>query len=178
MKSFIFLTLMIIMMLANSNAPLDAATSGRLRLLADYDWRFTLGDSKGAENPSFDDAGWRHVDLPHDWSIEGPYSEDAPTTGRGGYLPTGVGWYRRVFNVPPAWRGKRVHIEFDGVYKNSDVWINGVPLGHRPFGYISFEYDLTPHLRSDGRNVLAVRVDNSLQPDTRWYSGTGINRHV
>jgi beta-galactosidase len=177
MKSLIFLTLLIIMLI-NSNTPLDAATSGRLRLLADYGWHFTLGDPKGAQEPSFNDAGWRHVDLPHDWSIEGPYSENAPTTGRGGYLPTGVGWYRRVFNVPPDWHGKRVHIEFDGVYMNSDVWINGVLLGHRPNGYITFEYDLTPHLRSGGRNVIAVRVDNSLQPDTRWYSGSGIYRHV
>ena len=178
MKWLILLTLLVTIMLTNSNIPLDAAASGRIRLLADQGWHFTLGDPKDAEAPSFDDAGWRRVDLPHDWSIEGPYSKDAPTTGRGGYLPTGIGWYRRVFNVPPAWRGKRVHIEFDGVYMNSDVWINGVLLGHRPYGYITFEYDLTPYLRFDGHNVLAVRVDNSLQPDTRWYSGTGIYRHV
>ncbi len=178
MKLLLFFALVMVIMLTGSNTPLDAATSGRLRLLADHSWHFTLGDPKGAEDPRFDDAGWRHVDLPHDWSIEGPYSENAPTTGRGGYLPTGVGWYRRVFDAPPAWRGKRVHINFDGVYMNSDVWINGVLLGHRPYGYISFEYDLTPHLHFGGRNVLAVRVDNSLQPDTRWYSGTGIYRHV
>jgi beta-galactosidase len=178
MKWLILLTLVLTNLLVNPNSPLEAATSGRLRLLADYGWRFTLGDPKNAEDLSFDDTGWRHVDLPHDWSIEGPYSEDASTTGRGGYLPTGIGWYRRVFDVPHAWRGKRVHIEFDGVYMNSDVWINGALLGHRPYGYIPFEYDLTPYLRVDGRNVLSVRVDNSLQPDSRWYSGSGIDRHV
>jgi beta-galactosidase len=149
----------------------------RQRVLMDYGWRFTTGDPAGADDAGFDDTGWRALDLPHDWSIEGPYDSAAATTGRGGSLPTGVGWYRRTFTTPRAWRGRRVTIEFDGVYENSDVWINGHHLGKRPFGYISFHYDLTPHLR-EGRNVVAVRVDNSNQPNSRWYSGSGIYRHV
>ena len=149
----------------------------RQRLLVDYGWRFTRGDPAGAEAPGFDDSGWRSLDLPHDWSIEGPYDENAPTTGRGGYLPTGVGWYRRSFTLPDGAPGRRVSIEFDGVYQNSDVWINGTHLGRRPNGYVSFAYDLTPHLVG-GTNVVAVRVDNSRQPNSRWYSGSGIYRHV
>ncbi len=149
----------------------------RQRLLMDYGWSFTTGDPAGAEQPDFDDTGWRQVDLPHDWSIEGPYDQNAPTGGRGGYLPTGVGWYRRTFTVPERASGRRVTIEFDGVYENSDVWVNGHHLGSRPYGYISFAYDLTPHLVG-GANVVAVRVDNSHQPNTRWYSGSGIYRHV
>jgi beta-galactosidase len=151
--------------------------SPRQRLLMDYGWRFTTGDPADAAAAAFDDRGWRTLDLPHDWSIEGPYDSAAATTGRGGSLPTGVGWYRRTFTMPREWRGRRVTIEFDGVYENSDVWVNGHHLGNRPFGYISFHYDLTPHLVS-GENVVAVRVDNSHQPNSRWYSGSGIYRHV
>jgi beta-galactosidase len=153
------------------------APPARQRLLMDYGWRFTRGDPAGAEAPGFDDTAWRAVDLPHDWSIEGPYDQNAPTRGSGGYLPTGIGWYRRAFTRPGGPRGSRATIEFDGVYQNSDVWVNGEHLGNRPNGYVSFHYDLTPHLRA-GRNVVAVRVDNSHQPNTRWYSGSGIYRHV
>jgi len=110
----------------------------RHRLLADYGWRFAPGDPLGAEQPAFDDSDWRSLDLPHDWSIEGPYDENAATTGRGGYLPTGVGWYRRSFTLPEGSDGRHVWIEFDGVYQNSDVWINGQHVGHRPYGYVSF----------------------------------------
>ena len=153
------------------------AQSPRQRLLMDYGWLFSKGDPAGAEQPDFDDSGWRALDLPHDWSIEGPYDENALTGGRGGYLPTGIAWYRRAFTLPDWMRGRRVTVEFDGVYQKSDVWINGHHLGTRPFGYISFFYDLTPHLAA-GENVVAVRVDNSRQPNTRWYSGSGIYRHV
>lgn len=149
----------------------------RQRLLMDYGWQFSRGESDGAEAPGFDDAGWRTLDLPHDWSIEGPYDQAAATTGRGGYLPTGIGWYRRTFQLPEGAAGQQVSVTFDGVYQNSDVWINGHHLGHRPFGYIGFSYDLTPYLE-EGDNVLAVRVDNSRQPNSRWYSGSGIYRHV
>jgi beta-galactosidase len=155
----------------------DGSQPSRQRLLMDYGWMFTTGDPVGAEEPAFDDAGWRSVELPHDWSIEGPYEQDAATGGRGGYLPTGIGWYRRSFTLPDGLRGRRVTVEFDGVYQNSDVWVNGHHLGSRPYGYVSFHYDLTPHL-VEGENVVAVRVDNSRQPNTRWYSGSGIYRHV
>ncbi len=150
---------------------------GRQRLLMDFGWKFTLGDPTGAEKTDFDDSKWRELDLPHDWSIEGPFQQDAPTGGSGGYLPTGVGWYRKHFTLTEDASDRSVWIEFDGVYMNSDVWLNGHHLGNYPFGYNSFHYDLAPYL-AKGENILAVRVDNSLQPNTRWYSGSGIYRHV
>ena len=158
------------------------ATAQRQRLLMDSGWRFVLGDPAGSERPNADDSRWRRLDLPHDWSVELEPRQDAPAGGRGGFFPTGVAWYRKHFRLPPAAglppaARRRIFLEFDGVYMNSDVWINGVPLGRRPFGYITFGYDITPHLRS-GVNVVAVRVDNSLQPNSRWYSGSGIYRHV
>ncbi len=143
----------------------------------DPGWRFLLGDPAGAERPSFDDRGWRALDLPHDWSIEGTPRKDAPGGGGMGYFPAGTGWYRKAFRLPAGARGRETWLEFDGVYMNSDVWLNGVRLGHRPFGYISFAYDITRHL-VPGVNVVAVRVDNSRQPGSRWYSGSGIYRHV
>jgi beta-galactosidase len=145
----------------------------------DHAWRFHLGDVTGAQAPGFADAGWRTLDLPHDWSIEGAFSEQNPAGVGGGALPGGVGWYRKVFTIPAADAGKVVFVEFDGVYRNSEVWINGQSLGKRPYGYSSFRYELTPHLHYGAqRNVIAVRVDNSQQPNSRWYSGSGIYRHV
>jgi len=133
----------------------------------------------GAQETAFDDAAWRALDLPHDWSIEGEFSEQNPAGVGGGALPGGVGWYRKTFSVPAADSGRLVFVEFDGVYRNSEVWINGQYLGKRPYGYSSFRYELTPHLRyGTERNVIAVRVDNSQQPNSRWYSGSGIYRHV
>ena len=149
----------------------------RQRLSMDPGWRFLLGDPAGAEATAFNDGFWRRVDLPHDWSIEGTPVQNAPGGGRVGFFPTGIGWYRKAFKVPAGSSGRIVSIEFDGVYMNSDVWINGVHLGHRPYGYIGFAYDITKHLVS-GVNVVAVRVDNSAQPNSRWYSGSGIYRHV
>ncbi|OHB63575.1 MAG: hypothetical protein A2Y77_06500 [Planctomycetes bacterium RBG_13_62_9] len=152
-------------------------TPGRLEFEFDTGWRFHPGDVQGTEAADFDDTQWRQLGLPHDWSIEGPYEANAPTGGSGGYLPTGVGWYRKHFTLPQAAADRRVWVEFDGVYENSTIWLNGRLLGTRPFGYISFHYDLTSHL-AGGHNVLAVRADNSHQPNTRWYSGSGIYRHV
>ena len=103
------------------------------------------------------------MDLPHDWSIEGPYTQSDPTGGSGGYLPTGIGWYRRTFTASETWRGKKVFVEFDGVYMNSDVWINGLHLGHRPFGYIGFEYDLTPYLKF-GRHQRSLGARRQFPP--------------
>jgi beta-galactosidase len=149
----------------------------RQRLSMDPGWHFALGDSTGVERPGFDDHAWRRLDLPHDWSIEGTMRQDAPGGGRMGFYPGGVGWYRKTFRLPAGSRGARASLEFDGVYMNSDVWINGIHLGQRPYGYISFAYDITQHL-VPGVNVVAVRVDNSAQPNSRWYSGSGIYRHV
>jgi Beta-galactosidase/beta-glucuronidase len=143
----------------------------------DFDWRFHLGDAPGAQRPDFDDAAWRRLDVPHDWAFEAPYGEKAAQADRGGYKPGGIGWYRREFNVAPAQIGRVWRVEFDAIYMNSEVWLNGQKLGRRPYGYISFGYDLSPHLRP-GRNVLAVRVDNSREPSARWYHGCGIYGHV
>ena len=153
------------------------AAAQRQRLSMDPGWRFTLGDPAGAERPSFDDSRWRVLDLPHDWSVEGTPQQDAPGGGRVGYFPTGIGWYRKAFRLPAGARGRKAWLEFDGVYMNGDVWVNGVHLGRRPFGYVGFAYDITPHLVA-GVNVVAVRADNSLQPNSRWYTGSGIYRHV
>lgn len=155
----------------------SAVPETRQRLLYDYNWKFIQSDIKDAEKPDFDDTGWRSLNLPHDWSIEGEFTEDALTKGAGGYLPTGIGWYRKHFSITSTGKGQQYWIEFDGVYMNSDVWINGQHLGTHPYGYTSFYYDLTPFIKKGG-NIIAVRVDNSLQPNSRWYSGSGIYRHV
>lgn len=161
---------------AGSAAPADSA---RIIRAFDGGWRFTRGDPAGAELPAYSDASWVAVEVPHDWAIAGPFSEANPAGAAGGFLPAGVGWYRKSFVLPPAWDGRLATIEFDGVMANSDVWINGFHLGHRPCGYSSFAYGLTGHLRPAGTpNVLAVRVDDSRQPASRWYAGAGINRHV
>jgi beta-galactosidase len=155
------------------------AAETRTTLSFDHDWRFLKGDAPGAEQPRFDHAAWRIVNVPHDWSIEGPFSKDNPTSRAGGYLPAGVGWYRKNFTLPEAEAGRRVFIDFDGVMANSDVWINGFKLGHRPYGYVSFRYELTGHLNAANQpNVLVVRADNAAQPASRWYAGAGIYRHV
>ena len=144
----------------------------------DSGWKFYLGDAPGASDPSFNDASWRTLDLPHDWSIELPFDSTSPTGTGGGALRGGMGWYRKTFTLPPSSKSKNVFIDFDGVYMNSEVWINGHSLGVRPNGYISFRYDLTPYLKLGDNNVIAVKVDNSKQPNSRWYSGSGIYRNV
>ncbi len=155
----------------------SAQPDTRQHLLMDFNWRFMQSDTNGAEKQNFDDSKWRTLNLPHDWSIEGEFKQDAPTKGAGGYLPTGIGWYRKHFTIPAIRKDQQFWIEFDGVYMNSDVWINGEHLGKHPYGYTSFYYDLTPFVKK-GENVIAVKVDNSLQPNSRWYSGSGIYRHV
>lgn len=151
----------------------------RQHISFDDGWKFVKGDTPHGEHPEADDHSWLKVILPHDWSIEGPFREDNPSGPNGAYLPGGIGWYRKWFTLPQTLRDKHVEIEFDGVYENSDVWINGHHLGQRPYGYISFNYDLTPYLQfGDKENILAVRVNNSNQPNSRWYSGSGIYRHV
>jgi len=143
------------------------------------DWRFYLGEVANGQAPALDDSAWRSLNLPHDWSIEGEFSEKNPAGFGGGALPGGTGWYRKTFTLPPGAAGKFVFIDFDGVYRNSEVWINGHYLGKRPYGYSSFEYNLTPYLkRGAEKNVVAVKVDNSQQPNSRWYSGSGIYRNV
>ena len=140
-------------------------------------WRFLQTNAPGAESPTFDDSAWKPVTLPHDWSIAGPVEENAPSRAAGGFFPTGIGWYRRALTLPKFDPAKHIFIAFDGIMANSDVYCNGQLLGHRPYGYVSFNYDLTPHLHI-GKNIIAVRVDDSQQPASRWYPGAGINRQV
>ncbi len=142
----------------------------------EQDWKFFRGEQAGAEAISQNETKWASVKLPHDWSIEGPFAETNPTGGAGAFMPSGIAWYRKHFTLPA--NPGSVAIQFDGVMQNSDVWINGFHLGHRPTGYVGFSYDLTSHLKPSGENVIAVRTDTSAQPASRWYSGAGIYRHV
>jgi len=154
-------------------------SSAREKLNFDADWRFILADSVQMSAPDYDDSAWRQLNVPHDWSIEGDFSAANPAGAGGGALPGGIGWYRKHFTLDKkAPKDARYFICFDGVYMNSTVYVNGHEMGTRPYGFISFEYDITAHLRPQGDNVIAVRVDNSLQPNCRWYSGSGIFRHV
>ena len=167
---------------ASSRADVRPSAPAAARIASSFDtsWLFLKGDVTGAEQSDFDDAAWRKLDVPHDWSIEGPFDKNNPTGGAGGFLPAGVGWYRKHFALPADYKDRLVFIDFDGIMANSDIWINGSHLGHRPYGYVSFRYELTGHLRfdSDKPNVLVVRADNSRQPASRWYTGAGIYRHV
>ena len=160
------------------NAPAETA---RVTDPFDAGWQFLQGDAPGAEDSGFNDTKWKTVSLPHDWSIAGPFAETNLAGGAGAFLPSGVAWYRKTFSLPKEYLGRRVFVEFDGVMANSDVWINGFHLGHRPDGYIGFRYELTGTVLNFGAgaaNVLAVRSDTSAQPASRWYAGAGIYRHV
>jgi beta-galactosidase len=140
-------------------------------------WKFNMGNVSGAEQPGFNDAGWKNVNVPHDWSIELPFKQSSPAGAGGGYLDGGFGWYRKSFTLPQNYSQKIVTIQFDGVYANSEVWINGTYLGIRPYGYTTYEYNLTPYLKFGSPNIIAVKVNNN-QPNSRWYSGSGIYRNV
>ncbi len=178
MKTTLHLSLLLVL-----SACCLSACSGekqtRERLSFNNHWTFRLSETIDASAAGYDDTAWRILNLPHDWSIEGTFSADNPATPGGGALPGGTGWYRKHFSIPETDRGKLFFIDFDGVYMNSSVWINGHLLGTRPNGYISFRYDLTPYLRyGEDANVLVVKADNSRQPNSRWYSGAGIYRNV
>lgn len=142
----------------------------------DNGWAFHLGEVQDAQNPSFDDSDWRKVNVPHDWAIELPFDQNTPQGS--GYLAGGVGWYRKSFTLEEEAKGKKVFIEFDGVYMDATFWLNGKKLGNHPYGYTGFEYDLTDYANfGEKQNVLSVRIDVK-QPCSRWYSGAGIYRHV
>lgn len=194
MKHSFLLTVLPLFLACNTQST-DVLPVSRIEVDICSEWRFTLADypsmpycTSGVDDAEtlasseYNDASWRTLNLPHDWAIEGSFSPDNPSGTGGGALPGGIGWYRKHFTleelgVTPA-EGRIYTIRFDGVYMNSTVWINGHELGTRPYGYISFEYDLTPYLNLNGENILAVRVDNSDQPNSRWYSGCGIFRNV
>lgn len=163
--------------LAMTTTPVYPITEPRTRTSFNKDWKFFLGDEPGAKSPAFIDTKWRKLTLPHDWSIEGKFDEKNPAKPEGGGLPTGIGWYRKEFTAPANFASRLITIEFDGVYKNSEVWVNGKYLGKRPYGYASFSYEISKFLKA-GKNIIAVKVDNSAQPDSRWYSGSGIYRNV
>ena len=147
------------------------------RMNIDFDWRFSL-EGSGVDSIMFlNNENSRIVDLPHDWSIEGIPQKDNPSGKNGGFYPGGIGWYQKTIEWERSWDNKQVYITFDGVYMDSDVWINNQHLGNRPNGYIGFTYDLSPYLK-EGSNVISVKVDNSKQPSGRWYTGCGIYRHV
>ncbi|MEP7107097.1 MAG: sugar-binding domain-containing protein [Ferruginibacter sp.] len=149
----------------------------------DNDWNFHSGAAQGGEQSNFDDSKWRKIDLPHDWSIEdlkgthSPFNQDAISQVSGGFTTGGTGWYRKTFTVALENKGKKLQIQFDGIYMNSDVWINGQHLGNHPYGYTGFMFDITAYVKFDSPNVIAVEVKNEGQ-NSRWYSGSGIYRHV
>ena len=144
----------------------------------DHEWRFHLGDIPKGRWREPDDSTWRLLDLPHDWSIELERDPASPSSAPGGYFPMSLGWYHKRFPAPEEWRGKKVFVEFEGVYMNAEVWLNGHFLGRHPYGYTSFHYDLTPYLDFGSENLLKAMVDNACQLNSRWYSGSGIYRHV
>ncbi|GLL08224.1 cellulose binding domain-containing protein [Dactylosporangium matsuzakiense] len=161
------------------------AAGSRAVIPFDQGWLFHYGEASGAQAPAFADTAWRHVDVPHDWSIEGPnppadpFAQSAPSTGRGGYLPSGIGWYRKHFSLAATPAGRKVFVEFDGVMANASVYVNGTLIGTHPYGYTSFRYDVTAAVKTGGAdNVIAVRTDTSQQPAERFYTGAGINRDV
>ena len=163
----IFSAVLLLCVIAHSNAQEQLFNEG---------WQFHKGDIPNGEQNINDTTTWRNVTLPHDWSIEGPFSDEwASATG---YLPGGIGWYKKTFDVPASWQSKNVFVYFDGVYKNSTVWLNGHYIGNRPNGFIAFEYELTKYLNYNGKNILTVKVDHSDFADSRWYTGSGIYRNV
>jgi len=151
--------------------------------LFDSGWRFHLGGAQGAENPQFDDSQWKEIDLPHDWSIEdlpgtkSPFSINAISQVSGGFTTGGTGWYRKSFTLPETLKGKRFRILFEGVYMNAEIWLNGRLIGNHPYGYSTFWFDITDFIKHEGENVLSVKVKNEGE-NSRWYSGSGIYRHV
>ena len=153
---------------------MGVSAQARERQNFDKDWRFVLGDSAQMAKADYNDSWWRQLDVPHDWAREGDFYVGNPSGAGGGALPGGIGWYRKHFTLDKI---EKVFLEFDGVYMNATVYVNGQKVGFRPYGYSSFEYDITPYVK-EGENVVAVRVDNSDQPNSRWYSGCGIYRHV
>ena len=170
-----FFSLMLVLVVISCNA----VKNPRLTDNFNDGWKFHLGDTVNPQSSEFNDQSWRMLNLPHDWSVEGTFDKNSKTEFGGGYLNGGIGWYRKTFILDKnIYHGKDIFIDFDGIYCNSEVWINGHYLGKRPNGYISFQYELTKYLKLGRKNVIAVKVDNSHQPNSRWYSGSGIYRNV
>jgi len=167
------------MLIGTSNKAIaQTADYENRKQLFDFSWKFFLGDTVTAKLNGFNDSSWLNLDLPHDWAIEGEILPKNVTGCPGGYFQAGIGWYRKTFQAPVEWENQKVSIYFEGVYMNAEVFINGTSLGIQPYGYTSFSYDLSPYLNFEKENVIAVRIDNSQQLNSRWYSGSGIYRHV
>ena len=172
---FTFILSLVTIMLIKVNCVSGQSTDREVQNF-NFDWKFYKGDVSNGQDPGLNDSEWRKLDLPHDWSIEANFNKSyASSTG---YLPGGIGWYRKSFFIPANEINRKVFISFDGIYNNSEVWINGTLLGKRPNGYISFQYDMTPFIRPGKENLIAVRVDHSKFADSRWYTGSGIYRDV
>jgi len=174
-QKFIFILSFLTIVLLNNNN-VSGQLAGREVQNFNFDWKFFKGDLPNGQDPALDDSGWRKLDLPHDWSIEGNFNKSfASSTG---FLPGGIGWYRKSFLIPANEKNRKVFVSFDGIYNNSEVWINGHYLGKRPNGYISFQYDITSYIKPGEENLIAVKADHSKYGDSRWYTGSGIYRDV
>jgi len=173
MKLHYFISILLLLQLQLVSA------QGPAKIRFNENWHFTLQDHLGFRLNDGDAQAWESVELPHDWSIKADFSASYPAGNAGGALPGGIGWYSKEFKLHTADQGKSIQLYFGGIYRYAEIWINGVYLGKRPNGYLSFTLDLTPHLKfGDQPNRIAVRVDNSKQPNSRWYSGSGIYRDV
>jgi beta-galactosidase len=176
-------TLLIIFFCILSAISLQAQNIMNGTNLFDFGWRFHRGSAQGAENPAFKDSLWRKIDLPHDWGIQdlpgtnSPFNPDAISQVSGGFTTGGTGWYRKSFVIPAEQSKMRILIQFEGIYMNSNIWLNGKNLGNHPYGYTSFWYDITDKIKFGKDNVIAVKVSNEGE-NSRWYSGSGIYRHV
>jgi len=170
-KRFLFISFVMLLMISTQS-------SAQRKILFNDNWNFHLGKVSTTSQNDLNSTEWRMIDLPHDWSIEGKFDVKNPMGNDGGYLPAGIGWYRKNFEVPAKWKGKKVTIYFEGVYMNAEVFINGKSLGIYPYGFSPFSYDISPYLEFSKKNYIAVKVDNSLQKNCRWYTGSGIYRHV
>ncbi len=176
-KRIIF-TLFFLCCIYTSMSAQDNSLVKHRKQLFDADWAFALGDYPDAKSIEYDSRKWRNLDLPHDWSIEGTITAEASSGNDGGYFPTGIGWYRKTFTIDKEDKDKLIGLYFEGIYMNSEVYVNGHLVGQYPYGYSSFHYDITPYINKLGENIVAVRVDNSQQRNCRWYTGSGIYRHV
>jgi len=188
MKSKTSYILLILIILGSVSCKQSGILESERTISFDSDWKFIKDDPEGAENASYDDSGWRSLDLPHDWSIEdlpdqsdsviGPFSKASTAKMRTGYTLGGTGWYRKTFTIDRADSEKTTYLNFDGVFMNSEIWVNGKQVGRHPYGYTSFYFDITPYLNPAGQsNLVAVRVRNEGET-ARWYSGSGIYRHT
>lgn len=177
-KLTVTLLLLSLLVIGCLSRNVEKAKDSERKQLFDFDWKFSLEDSSKNSLATIDDSQWRKLDLPHDWSIEGKSEKDNVSGGAGGFFPMGVGWYRKTFSVPSNWEKQKISIYFEGVYMNAEVFVNGKSVGMHPYGYTSFKYDLNPYLKFGENNSIAVKVDNSQQQNCRWYSGSGIYRHV